>query len=182
MSLAAKTLYLEVKDKILAIDEINHFDYWNEEFINESDTTPFPKPAVFFELDGIAWETQRTRRGSIKDGSDKIPLQYGECTFTLHCLVRKIDGDLDQTEILHFDYLTSIYEVIHTLSIPNVTSSRVQRLNTNATAPHKAIRDFSETYSFRIIECPTTNIGDSLTEVTPWDSNITGESIIKPHL
>lgn len=65
-------LYKKLMERLqLKVAEVKHIDFWNNQTGMEEQSQPYDKPAVFIELQPVAWQTQ----------GDK--LQVGELTFTL---------------------------------------------------------------------------------------------------
>lgn len=63
-----KAFYTALKAKLkTALPQIAHFNKWNNQLVNIADEVPFPRPALFIEIEPVQWEpvNKRQKKGNI---------------------------------------------------------------------------------------------------------------------
>lgn len=186
--MAAKgNLYQYIKDQVYTIPGVKFFDWWNENLIQEAAGTPYPTPAVFFELLRLDWDESTI--GSQEKESDKTPEQYGECVFVLHIIIKKTDSRKpDAAEIAHLSVIDEVYKKIHFSGAGKIwLSGRIQRQAELNTQAHRVLRDWPTAYKCRLYECPITAIGTPELETLTPDISVNAKlapdiTIIPPGL
>jgi len=182
--LAVKELYNYIKTRLFLEDDnfsaplVKHFDWWNENVLNEAQGTPYNTPAVFFELTLTTWE--RSTKGNVNNQSTLVPEQKGDCEFTLHIIYKKIDSSaIDESELNHLDVVEDVYKRIHGAPPVGAVQGFIQRLRDETVLVHTVLRDYPLTFSAELFECAAED--QTLTEVTPWGPVINTEQD-KPYL
>lgn len=162
---AIKDLYIYVKELVEAIPEIEFFDWWNDNVITDGQNTPYPRPAVFFELRSVSWNY--ATKGTVKNQSTANPERTGDAEFALHIIYDKKDSSgQDVSELVHLDYVEAVYLAVNFSPSKPFIEGQIQLLRDETVPTHTVLRDWPQVYSVRLYECPT--VDPNITEVTPW--------------
>lgn len=140
-----KQLYNEIKDTILAIQDvkgnpiIQFVDVWNNQLDDEDNYEPFAKPAVFIENNDIDWKTIGNKA------------QDGDMSFTLHIITKNYGNthstapaDIVDEQLNFLDIPDEIFIKMQNLSPTNC--SNIVRIRTKFDSRYKNSLDTQETY------------------------------------
>lgn len=177
--IAVELLYQLVKAAIVGIpgddsnngvEVIKHFDWWNANVAQDGVQTPYPTPAVFFELNFIDWLP--STRGAVKNKSTGLPEQQGVGQFTLHVIHKKINSSaVDASEVQHMAEVAEVYKAVHFLGQDQpFLEGGIQRVRDNGVLTHNVLRDWPLSFEFNLFECALAD--EDIIELFPWLANI----------
>lgn len=94
MNKATTQIYKAIRDRLMSQSQylvnlnqpvVAHIGRWNNQTENEEQENPYPKPAVFVEIDDIPFQNNRT-------------VKKGTASVTLH-VVQEVYGDVNQSSL-----------------------------------------------------------------------------------
>lgn len=173
--IATKKLYEFVRDLIATIPDINHFDWWNNNIINDGIQTSYPTPAVFFEYNTIVWESSTA--GTDRNCSTGTPEQKGIGEFTLHIIYKKIESSaIDAAEVSHLDIVAQVYKKVHFSGLSETfIEGPLQRIRDEQVLAHTVLRNWSVAFSFNIFEIAEAD--PNVEDVFPWTDDVQIEAV-----
>lgn len=157
-----------------AVGIIKHFDWWNDNIIQDGTQTPFPTPAVFFELNFMSWDPSTV--GSSKNDSSLLPEQNGTGEIILHVVHKKTEGNApDGAELNHLDEVDAVYRAIHFFGKgQSFLNGAIQRVRDETVLTHTVLRDWPIAFAVNLFECARPD--ETLEEVSPWEPEVTVEA------
>lgn len=180
--IATRQFYEYVKTIVTGLPENKHWDYWNENLLQEERIKNFPVPATFFEYNQILW--QPSQDGSLGTESDKLPNQYGDVVFTLHNIMsKKSSGSPDKDELDHFDYIEKVFRAVHFAGKDqDFVIGKIQRQGEGQVPAHQVLRDWPMVFTVRLMEIGTTDIGGDIVEVPGATAEIIPDPQLSPYV
>lgn len=180
--IVVKQLYQLIRLKIMGdatkpgkngVRVIKHFDWWNDNVVNDGIQRPFPTPAVFFELNFISWSP--STKGAVKNKATLSPEQQGIGEFTLHIVHKKTQtAAVDAAEVSHLDHVEWVFRQIHFSGAKErFLQGPIQRVRDEAVLTHTVLRDWPVVFSINLFEPALEDT--TLAQVVPWKAYLTTE-------
>lgn len=155
---AIKTLYDDLITTLNTVSGIGTTGKWNNQVFRHADEMAIDYPAVFIEFQ-VEWQVAKLPTQSRTD--KRINQQEGDTTVIFHVLYSSVDYTSGSFGAA-MDVVKLIWDKVQGKGA--VTYSPLQRVNSLDDIDHDVLRDWRESYTTRIKECPNEQ---DLTDAAP---------------